>query len=350
MAKLITNHDPYHIHKILGVLVLLNYLYRSYLLVVYGSCFPEDIEKKWMSVASVVCHGLLSWSSLLLPLPKKRNFSSPMIWPEFRWHSITFATRHIIATVLNLLKAWPESLWGNALARACLMLGTIHAASFITDKFGCRERRTTNAMPYPRSVTSRQQTTVKLFYTLAQFGATANCLFDDPSHTFAPLLAIQAAPLLMTLVRKGKASSFTYHRVYALSLVGGYVAMFLRWYGHLSRHQYAPIVFNIVILSFPSSKIRRKTSSRNVWIINIILACLIYPTYLQPLVETHMIPPILSNPIIFKKFIHFFVFILMIRRTYEIRPLFVSEDWKVQMSLTNPSKTIPVDSSSKKVF
>lgn len=349
MAKLITNHDPYHIHKILGVLVLLNYVYRSYLLVVYGSCFPEDIEKKWMSVASVLCHGLLSWSSLLLPLPKKRNFSSPMIWPEFRWHSITFATRHVIVTVLNLLKAWPESLWGNAFARACLMLGTIHAASIITDKFGCREKRTTNAMPYPKSVTNRQQSAVKLFYTLAQFGATANCLFDDPNHSFAPLLAIQAAPLLMTLVRKGKASSFTYHRVYALSLVAGYVALFLRWFTHISHHQYAPIVQNIVILAFPSSKIRRKTSARNVWIINIILARLIYPTYIQPLVETHIIPQALSHPTIFKNFIQLFVLGLMIRRVYEIGPLFVSEDWKVQMSMTSRSKTIPVDSSSRKV-
>ena len=30
MAKLITDHDPFHIHKILGVLVLLHFLYRFF--------------------------------------------------------------------------------------------------------------------------------------------------------------------------------------------------------------------------------------------------------------------------------------------------------------------------------
>jgi hypothetical protein len=177
-----------------------------------------------MDVAGVLLHGAMSCSSLLLPLPKKRNFSSPMIWPEFRFHSITFALRHVIATVGTIAKLWPEHWILNFSARLLLVLAVTRVASFITDVYGDREQRTTNSMPYPESVDDRKQKNVKLFYTRAQFGATATVFIPDATLNYAPLLAIQMAPLLMTLVRKGKVGALTYHRVYALALGLGYVA------------------------------------------------------------------------------------------------------------------------------
>jgi hypothetical protein len=44
-----------------------------------------------------ILHAGLSWSSLLFHIPAKRNKSNPMIWPEFRWHSICFACRSFVA-------------------------------------------------------------------------------------------------------------------------------------------------------------------------------------------------------------------------------------------------------------
>lgn len=110
MAKLITPHDPYHIHKILGVLLLVHYIYRFALLIQYGDAFPflhnhheHEQHHRLYAVGGVALHGLLSWSALLLPLPAKRNFTSPIIWPEFRLHSIAFATRHVVTTIMALL-------------------------------------------------------------------------------------------------------------------------------------------------------------------------------------------------------------------------------------------------------
>jgi hypothetical protein len=40
MAHLIPDHNPYHIHKVLGLLVLLHYLHRYYLIFAYGTAFP----------------------------------------------------------------------------------------------------------------------------------------------------------------------------------------------------------------------------------------------------------------------------------------------------------------------
>lgn len=283
MAKLITNHDPFHIHKILGVCALLNYIYRFFLLLTIGTCFPQD-EPKSISVTSVLLHALLSLSSLLLPLPKKRNFSSPMIWPEFRLHSITFASRHAIMTIAVLCNAVPENIWANLAFRLLIITGTIQIASIITDKYGCRVKRTTNAMAYPKHITEEMQKPVKKFYTLSQFGATATCLLDDPTILFVPIFAIQIAPLMMTFVRKGKASAASLHRVYALSLYFAFVAAFIRYFvmGKDFTFKY------IFVLSMPASKLRRIFPSKVVWLIVSFVATIIYPTMVAPLVQDYV--------------------------------------------------------------
>jgi hypothetical protein len=226
MAHLISSHDPYHIHKCLGLLVLLHILYRLWLGVVTGQFFPAT-EPRWFSAASIGVHGVLSLSSLLLPLPARRNFKSPMIWPEFRMHSITFALRHVVLAVPTVLHLWPTqhtASW-NALLLECALktaavVATVTAAAFITRHYGDKEKRTTNAMPYPASVTAEDQLNIKKHYTFMQFLATANAVVPGtPWQNFSPVIAIQVAPLMMTLVRKGIASARAYHVTYTLSLV-----------------------------------------------------------------------------------------------------------------------------------
>ena len=95
-----------------------------------------------------------------------------------------------------------------------LIILTIQCASWITKKLGDHEKRTTNTMPYPSWITHDMQKGVKDMYTRAQFGATKTIVLSDPTLSYFPLLAIQIAPLLMTLVRKGKITSITYHRIY----------------------------------------------------------------------------------------------------------------------------------------
>ena len=82
MSPLVTRHDPFHVHKTLGLLVLLHFIYRYALLFSCGTAFPAT-ESLSAQTAGVLLHGVLTWSSLLLRLPAKRNFASPMIWPVF---------------------------------------------------------------------------------------------------------------------------------------------------------------------------------------------------------------------------------------------------------------------------
>ena len=108
MAKLFTHHDKYHVHKVLGLLALLHYLYRIALLCRCGDAFPPNNgvgssqhhhhgAGAGVASAGVILHGLLSWSSLLLPLPSKRNFNAPMVsrvMPMHRIGSATYLMQH----------------------------------------------------------------------------------------------------------------------------------------------------------------------------------------------------------------------------------------------------------------
>ncbi|KAL3826873.1 hypothetical protein ACHAXA_000841 [Cyclostephanos tholiformis] len=259
MAHLITDHDPYHVHKTLGLLVLLHYLYRYYLVFAYGTAFPE-----WSTLSSpssssssssrtrllgsppppsilldalaMLLHGALSWSSLLLPLPRRRNFDRPMIWPEFRYHSILFASRHVVCAIVSLLGLWPDAgTYLDCIARLGIISGTSIVARAITHRHGDRERRTTNSMPYPtRYVNADQIGSIRALYATAQFGATITCLSSDPSVNLSPLLGIQMAPLLMTLVRKNRIGCGSYHACYAASLFLGYVVVYVRMLSYVS--------------------------------------------------------------------------------------------------------------------
>ena len=278
MAKLITHHDPYHIHKVLGLSALLNYLLRIYYLFTYGTAFPEH-EPYFHAISSVILHGILSTSSLLLPLPSKRNFSSPMIWPEFRFHSITFAMRHVIATALTISSALPSNNHAEALMKLLLVILTIQCASWITQQFGDHEKRTTNSMPYPAWINEEMQKGVKDMYTRSQFGATKAIFLGDPTLTFFPLFGIQMAPLLMTLVRKGKITSFTYHRVYAISLMVSYVALFVRLLVNPDKLMIVSLAFSSM---FPLTSLRKNGLSREViWIFYAIFHFKFAPILLQ---------------------------------------------------------------------
>ena len=284
MAKLITKHDPYHIHKTLGVMVLLHYMYRITLLLTTGNAFPPYEDPLTASI-SIALHGVLSYSSLLLPLPPKRNFNAPMIWPEFRLHSILFASRHILSSILTIHNIWPTNIVHRALAKTCLVVSTTLMAGKITEKYGCNEKRTTNAMPYPKWTTQKQQDIIKYRYAKVQFFATVSTMYNDATCNFFPMLAIQTAPLMMTLVRKGKCSSMWYHRIYALSLWMSFVAIAVRIViGHEFESDLA--LFGVVCAKIVMmTRMKFRLAPWLLWSMCGIMLLMIYPLWIRPMVS-----------------------------------------------------------------
>lgn len=292
MVHLITNHEPYHVHKTLGLFALFHFGYRFHLLFTTANAFPAD-EHILIPTVCFLSHGLLSWSSLLLPLPEKRNYSSPMIWPEFRLHSITFATRHVVCGLLTLHKLWPSHPLLLSFSNAAVILGTITVASEITDRYGDREKRTTNALPYPEHVTEEAAKGIKLMYAKAQFAATHVCILHDSSINFFCLCAIQMAPFLMTLVRKGKIGATAYHQVYAFSLWVTFVVTLVRFL----------VIPDLIFFGFAGfssmlvrdGRIRYHVDNRLLWALHVFNVRFVYPKVSIELVRPFVVPLLLVS-------------------------------------------------------
>jgi len=221
MANLITKHDPYHVHKTLGLLGLLHFIYRFFFSLWAGNSLTDGRQD--LVFLGIFVHAGLSLTSLLLPLPKKRMFTKPMIWPEFRLHNIVFALRHIVATLLIVsgFHAWANSLGMSMtfLYRLAIILVPSYLADQVTERIGDKELRTTNSMPYPYRSRKPDQVMTKDFYAMSQFLATALAATDDPEATFWPVLGIQMAAFSMTLVRKGIIDAHHYHFIYSVALM-----------------------------------------------------------------------------------------------------------------------------------
>ena len=289
MAHLFTNHDKYHIHKTLGLLAFCNFILRFYYAIAYGTSFPS-FESKVFSGSCVLIHALLPIASLTIPLPEKRNFSGPMIWKEFQLHSILFSCRHVLLTLITLLELWPTqsrafskgiAIMLESVIKYLMIIGFIKVAAVITEKYGDKEVRTTNAMPYPGYLTEYEKTRIKCEYAKKQFGATIFAVFSGDlasSLNFAPLYAIQSAPFMMTLIRKGKCETVHYHRVYSAMLLYPKYLYHIILRGFYS--QFADFIICYLYIFSYTTRIKYNWNNMKMWAITVpvvILALNVIP-------------------------------------------------------------------------
>jgi hypothetical protein len=161
----------------------------------------------------ILLHGILSLSSFIFHLPNLRNTSKPMIYPEFRLHSIVFALRSVIICFLYYYKF-------HFIYPILICYGTMISADVITFFYNPNGKngKTMRNMPFDVNIIpSEKQIQITNMHSLMQIGATTYMLCDIES-TFSPLLAIQLAAFLMTLVRKSIITSTTWHAIYSLTL------------------------------------------------------------------------------------------------------------------------------------
>jgi hypothetical protein len=210
MGKLLTSEDARNAHKALGLIAMLHFLYRLYEVAVHGNAFHAvGTHALPRHVFCVSFHGLLSLSSFIPRVPTARNYTAPMIWPEFRAHNLVFCSRHVIATVLALVASVPEPHRPTCFDRtpfrfvvgAALVYSTSEVADAITRRMGGKESRTTSAMPSPPWLATESVAAVKGFYATAQFGAACSSCLLEPTYAFGALYGLQLYPLCMTLVR-----------------------------------------------------------------------------------------------------------------------------------------------------
>eukprot|EP01032_Pedospumella_encystans_P038646 gene38646-43798_t len=100
VSKLFTNEDNAQVHKILGILCLCSFLYRY--VWVYSTTGTLGFDGGWFDHVTIALHLLLSTSSLIFHVIRRRLVNRPMIiWEEYRLHAIIFSTRCFSVYVLG---------------------------------------------------------------------------------------------------------------------------------------------------------------------------------------------------------------------------------------------------------
>lgn len=203
--KLVTKEDPIHLHKVLGSVCLVHYIYRYYLLLTTGTMSLRTPFAYYM----VGIHGLLSCSSMIFHIPIKRIKSGPMIYPEYRLHSIVFALRSVFCYYLTY-HGFPK------IYNIGICFATMGFAD-ITTYFYPSGTTTMRQMPFDSSVDVDKRTYIIMMQSFHQIAATFYMLGNEDA-CFTPMFAIQLAALLMTLVRKSIISANAWHLIYNISL------------------------------------------------------------------------------------------------------------------------------------
>jgi hypothetical protein len=122
-----------------------------------------------------------------------------MIWPEFRAHSVLFATRSLISMILTLKEV------STPLTRLVNVMATIALADLATKVYKVTAT-TMRDMPFPDWVSQTARDRINFYYSFSQVLATAGLLFSPSmERALFVLFPIQIAAFLMTLVRKPRA-------------------------------------------------------------------------------------------------------------------------------------------------
>lgn len=209
MNRLNTREDKYHFHKTFGVLALLNFVYRFFNLFVYGSFLINST----VDYILLGCHAILSLSSLIFHISSTRNQKAPMIYPEFRLHNIAFAMRSIVCCCIERFVNISEDR--KLILKMATCITTMVLADVATRLYPTHAS-TMRGMPF-KDVSEQEQRRMKLMQSTAQVDATLTMLFNIDT-AFSPLMAIQVASLLMTLVRKNLIKGNTFHIIYNFTL------------------------------------------------------------------------------------------------------------------------------------
>jgi hypothetical protein len=209
--QLITHEDPMHVHKTLGILCLCSYIFR---LEQIGRRDMGFAQFAHLTIPTILLHLSLNLTALVFKIPHRRISSGYRIWPEYRLHSLVFLSRSLAVMLLY----WYEQTYRMEqtplydVSLAIVIFGMLAAdyASYTQRHYASSTIRDLDAAPF-----------VKFFFSLAQFGVTANILYGL-RHRYSMLMlsviVIQFNAFMMTIRRKNLASHARLVSIYGAML------------------------------------------------------------------------------------------------------------------------------------
>jgi hypothetical protein len=214
LFKLVTHEDNFNFHKLLGISCFIHFVYQFHHLITFGKM--NLIDNNYAPFLFML-HGLLSLSSFIFRVPLNRHRGAPMIYKEFRLHSIVFALRSVFCGLAFYYKL--DLVYNIIIINLTMILADISTYKYKA------ETKTMRGMPFGSDIKESDKKAVTEMHSSQQFGATMYMVINIEG-AFGPLLAIQLGAFLMTLVRKSIISEVDWHRIYALSL---WLNIFVYW-------------------------------------------------------------------------------------------------------------------------
>ena len=228
--QLFTNHDKYHLHKVLGFGCLFNFFLRIYWLIVYGSMYIYADSQ--ISVLIPVAHLTLSLSSLIFHVPQTRLNSKIIIWKELQLHNMIFTSRsaiimiYSIICIRNNINMNTKYYYLYQIGKLALIVSHHMLADYVTMKYNMNEKTTTRDINW-ENIPDNVKTLIKKYYAICQILAINALILTDNERygsgaiesAFLVMFPIQLSTFLMTLVRKSIISNISWHIFYALSLL-----------------------------------------------------------------------------------------------------------------------------------
>jgi hypothetical protein len=221
---------------------------------------------------AILLHSALSLTSLIFKIPDYRVQSGPMIYPEFRLHSIVFAMRSLVVMLLMYVSRKFDIVL-PLYFRGFVVLLTMHLADRITKSYKA-QGTTMRGMPFPEYIPEAYREHLNTFYSVSQLFATAQMMFAYRlDEVFLILYPIQIAAFLMTCVRKSIISAGAWHFYYALALGLNYVCgpiLELRASVPTPTGVFFPVAFASIFLRFNCPKVNKYIIWGSIAVINLI--------------------------------------------------------------------------------
>ena len=281
VRKLNTKEDPHHVHKVFGILCLLNFVFRyAWMWPTTGSLgysspakqsFLSETMMRTVNDATILAHFGLSASSMIFKvLPKRIHKKPAIIWNEYRLHAIVFTLRcvslYYFSTYCPLfappstngINTSRKNQWQGRIVQLALVLSHHVVVDYISRVWG-KEGETTVRGRHEKQLKPRIVILTKA-YSLYQFVAIASHIVPNERTAdlaFNGLIAIQSSAFLMTLYRKGLIA--WYHHAFA------YGTCLLLSSAYILQCASRPLWFVSAILIVGYFRIRHRVSKYVLW-------------------------------------------------------------------------------------
>jgi hypothetical protein len=211
--QLITKEDPMHLHKTLGVLCLLSFIWRYAHI---GSSDMGFLSHPQLTIPTLCLHLMLTASAFEFKIPARRIKDGTRIWPEYRMHAMVFLCR----SVAIIAMFWYEEQHGlkrHYDINLVIVLASMAAADLCSASVG--QEFQSNSV---RDIDTHPA--VKYFFSVMQFYATAGFItgLRRYSFPFLSVMVVQLTPFLGTLRRKHLIGANFAAFLYGLFLVSSY--------------------------------------------------------------------------------------------------------------------------------